>query len=205
MAEQIDSHDAKYPILASNILGRHNRGEAEANITSSIRDFLIQTGLVNSNEIVEENPPSETSRTAVDLTALDTFIEVKRRIGNGLDPNPSYLQQLDDYLTASQQAGKGVRTGILTDGKHWLLRWPNDGPVKTDAPYGFTLENADGWIPLYDWLRDKALVSLEDLNPDRETIKKYLGPDSIQYERGYRRPEDPLPSQRPLGNHPGEA
>ena len=126
-AEQIDYDDAKYPLLASNILARHNRGDAEANITSAIRDFLIQTGLVNSSEIMEENPPSDTSRTAVDLTALDTFIEVKKRIGNGLNPNPSYLQQLDGYLTASVQAGKNVRTGILSDGKHWLLRSKDGG------------------------------------------------------------------------------
>ena len=181
--EQINYEDPKYPILASNILGRHNRGEAEANITSAIRDFLIQTGLANPNEIVEESPSSDSSRTAVDLTALDTFIEVKKRIGNGLDPNPRYLQQLDDYLSDSLRGDKGVRTGILTDGKYWLLRLPNAKELKTSEPYGFTLENAHGWIPLHDWLRDKALVSLEDLNPDRSTIKTYLGPDSIQYER----------------------
>ena len=31
--------------------------------------------------MVEENPPSDGSRRAVDLNALDTFIEFKRRIG----------------------------------------------------------------------------------------------------------------------------
>ena len=33
--------------------------------------------------------------------------------------------------------------GVLTDGKHWLLRWPGAGEVKTTYPYAFTLENPD--------------------------------------------------------------
>ena len=186
MTEQINYDDAKYPILASNILARHNHGDAEANITSAIRDFLIQTGLAEASEIVEENPPSDAARTAVDLTALDTFMEVKRRIGNGLNANPSYVSQIDDYLKASQQAGKGVRTGVLTDGKYWLLRWADAGRVNTSFPYGFTLENPDGWIPLYEWLRDKVLVSRENLTPDRQSVMEYLGPKSAQYERDFR-------------------
>ena len=36
-----------------------------------------------------------------------------------------------------------MRMGILTDGKRWLLRWPNAGPVRTAMPYAFTLEDAD--------------------------------------------------------------
>ena len=81
-----------------------------------MRDFLILTGLVHSEEMVEENPPSETSRRAVDLTALDTFIEFKRRIGTaaGGAPNPQYVEQLDDYLAQSAKRGR-VRMGMLTD------------------------------------------------------------------------------------------
>ena len=75
--------------------------------------------------MVEENPPSGASRRAVDLTALDTFIEFKRRIGtaSGGEPDPENVKQLDDYLAQSADQGK-IRMGILTDGKHWLLRWP---------------------------------------------------------------------------------
>ena len=96
-----------------------------------MRDFLILTSLANGDEIVEENPPSDTSRRAVDLTALDTFVEFKRRIGTagGFNPDPAHVQQLDDYLELSKAAGKGVRTGILTDGKYWLLRWPGCTPT----------------------------------------------------------------------------
>ena len=79
----LDYNDPKYAEAAGRILQRHAKYEAEANITSAIRDFLILTRLANANEIVEENPPEGDSRLAVDLTALDTFIEMKRRIGSG--------------------------------------------------------------------------------------------------------------------------
>ena len=109
--------------------------------------------------------PPTSPRLAVDLTALDTFIEMKRRVGSAqeFNPDPKNIKQIDDYLAASQLDGKALRTGILTDGKHWLLRWPGAGAVKTQRPYGFVLENAERWVPLYEWLRDEALVSLENI------------------------------------------
>ena len=73
MPIHIDPNDPRYRDAAAEILRRHDRGEPEANITSAVRDFLILTGLARSEEIIEENPPSEGSRRAVDLTALDTF------------------------------------------------------------------------------------------------------------------------------------
>ena len=181
-----DINDPRFKELAGAILLRYERGEAEANITSAVRDFLIATELAKSNEIVEENPPSDTSRRAVDLTALDTFMEMKRRVSNmqaGFDPDPEYVNQLDDYLDLSVTQGKGVRTGILTDGKHWLLRWPGAGAVKTAAPYGFVLQDAGRWLELYEWLRDTALVSLESIPLDRESIERHLGPTSPAYQR----------------------
>ena len=125
MSIQIDYNDPRYAQAAADILRRYDNGESEANITSAVRDFLILTGLVRSDEIVEENPPAQGSRRAVDLTALDTFIEFKRRIGTtgGFNPDPENVQQLDDYLAQSASQGR-VRMGILTDGKRWLLRWP---------------------------------------------------------------------------------
>ena len=160
MSIQIDYNDPRYAQAAAEILRRYDNGEPEANITSAVRDFLILTGLVRGDEIVEENPPAQGSRRAVDLAALDTFIEFKRRIGTtgGFNPDPENVQQLDDYLAQSASQGR-VRMGILTDGKRWLLRWPNAGPVRTALPYGLTLEEQDGWIALYEWLRDSALVS----------------------------------------------
>ena len=142
MPEHLDYNDPACKETATELLRRHDLGEPEANITSAVRDFLIATRLARSDEIVEENPPAQGSRRAVDLAALDTFIESKRRIGStgGLDPNPAYVEQLDDYLAQSQKQGR-VRMGILTDGRHWLLRWPNAGPVRAAPPYAFTLDD----------------------------------------------------------------
>ena len=185
MPTQLNPNDPQYPLAAAAILDRHNGNENETNITSAIRDFLTDTGLAQRDRIVEENPPSQGSRRAVDLTALDTFIEVKRRLGTvgGFNPNPEYVQQLDDYLAESQQSGKGVRMGVLTDGKYWLLRWPGAGAVRTAPPNAFVLEDADGWLPLYEWLRDKALTPLDDLPPAHDTVQEHFGPASPLYQR----------------------
>ena len=184
MAIHIDIGDPKYRNAVAEILRRHDRGEPEANITSAVRDFLILTGLARSEEMIEENPPSDASRRAVDLTALDTFIEFKRRIGtaSGGAPNPQYVEQLDDYLTQSASRGR-VRMGVLTDGKRWLLRWPRAGKVRLTHPYAFTLEKPDHWIALHNWLRDSVLVSLEGESPDREGIVGHFGPESPSYQR----------------------
>ncbi len=176
--------DADCKAAAAEVLRRHEDGQVEANITSAVRDFLVATGLAKGDEMVEESPPSEGSRRAVDLTALDTFIEFKRRIGNGIDPNLEYVEQLDDYLAASASSRNGVRMGILTDGKHWVLRWANAGDeVKTALPYGFTLPDGDRWFLLYEWLRDHALVARKNIAPTHEELLANFGPNSPQYER----------------------
>ena len=184
MTAHLDVNDLRYARAAAAILERHERNEPEANITSAVRDFLILTGLAQAEQMVEENPPSDGSRRAVDLTALDTFIEFKRRIGTAAsgEPDPDNVRQLDDYLAQSAAQGR-VRMGILTDGRRWLLRWPGAGDVRSTRPYAFTLDEPDGWLPLYEWLRDSALVSLEDVVPDREGIAEHFGPDSPAYQR----------------------
>ena len=73
--------------------------------------------------------------------------------------------------------------GILTDGRHWLLRWPNAGPVKASWPYVFTLDDPDRWLTLYEWLRDHALSAKEDERPSRFTIAERFGPSSPSYQR----------------------
>ncbi len=182
MTPHIDYDDTKYAESAAEILRRHDSGEAEANITSAVRDFLTLTKLVKSEEIKEEKAPALGSRQAVDLTALDTFIEIKKRIGNGLNPNPEHVQQLDDYLEQSNKQGR-VRMGVLTDGKYWLLRWPGAGTVKTTPPHGFTLEDPKHWIPLYEWLRNRALYAHENVIPSPDTLAERFGPNSPSYER----------------------
>ena len=186
MMLDIDRDNAKLTRAAADMLRRHDNGEAEANITSAARDFLVMTGLARREQIVEENPPSDGSRRAVDLTALDTFVEVKRRVSgarSGFSPDPEYVRQLDEYLAVSERDGKAARMGVLTDGKHWILRWNGAGEPNLSAPYAFTLESAERWLALYEWLRDNALVALENARPDQDAIQKHFGPGSPSYER----------------------
>ena len=184
MVTHIDLNDQNYRDAAEQILTRHDSLQPEANITSAVRNFLVLTGLAKNEEIIEENPPTETSRRAVDLTALDTFIEFKRRVGtaSGGIPDPENIRQLDEYLEQSALKGR-VRMGVLTDGRRWLLRWPGAGPVRLTHPYAFTLDQPDGWFNLYEWLRDTAMVSLENIAPDRENIAEHFGSNSPAYQR----------------------
>ncbi len=184
MLPHIDYNDPNIRAAAAEVLRRHENNEPEANITTAVRDFLVATRLVRSDEIGLEEHPALGSRRAVDLTALDTFMEFKRRIGSrgGLDPNPDYVDQLDDYLEQSHKLGR-VRMGVLTDGKYWLLRWPNAGPVKPTPPYAFTFDDPDRWITLFEWLRDNALTAETDIAPDRVSIPAHFGPNSPSYER----------------------
>ena len=147
-----------------------------------MRDFLIATGLAAADEVVEEVHPGDAGRQAVDLTAHDTYIEFKRRTGFP-QPEREWVEQLDGYLAASQEAGKGVRMGVLTDGRHWFLRWPGAGEVRTEPPYAFVLERVGDWIALYEWLRDHALGASERVQPGRETVAERFGPDSVLYQR----------------------
>ena len=52
-----------------------------------------------------------------------------------------------------------------------------------DPPLRLHPGRPDGWFPLYEWLRDTALVSLEDVSPDREGIAEHFGPGSPSYQR----------------------
>ena len=169
--------------ISAELLRRHGELQAEANITSGVREFLVKTGLVESSEIREEISPAEGSSNSVDLAALDTFIEVKRRIGDGIEPDAGNVEQLDGYLDAAMEASKGVRIGVLTDGKYWVLRWPNAAKVNTSPPYAFTLTDADRWYALYEWLRDNALVARQDIEPTAEEIRDQFSPTSPLYER----------------------
>ena len=182
-AMTIRHDDAQCGEIAAELLRRHGELQEEANITSAIRDFLLRTGLVESSEIREEISPAEGSSNSVDLAALDTLIEVKRRIGNGIVPDGAHVGQLDGYLTAAMEASKGVRIGVLTDGKYWVLRWPNAVMVNTSPPYAFTLTDADRWYGLYEWLRDNALVARQDIEPTAEEIRNQFSPTSPLYER----------------------
>ena len=188
MVERINPEDPKTAAectkAAAEILRRHEMGEAEANITSAVRDFLILTKLVKSEDIVEESAPSLGSRRAVDLKALDTFIEFKREIGSKgrIKPDPQHVAQIDDYLEQSAKQGR-VRMGVLTDGKHWLLRWPGAGEPRNMWPYACILDGQDDWFRLFKWLRDRALYIHASVEPSRDTVAERFGQYSPSYDR----------------------
>lgn len=182
----IDVTDPKYRRAAARILRVYDHPNSEADVTAAIREFLTLTELASSDEMFQESHPAEGSRSAVDLTALDTFIEVKVRIGMASPgvPDPRHVEQLDDYLDQSAREGR-IRMGILTDGKFWLLRWPGAGEVRLTQPWLMTLESSArlDWVRLYDWLRNQALVSLENIPPDRQNVSLRFSPENPNYQR----------------------
>ena len=56
MIDHLDISDGRYEAAAAAILTRHDNFEAEANITTAVRDFLILTNLARGDEIIEEKP-----------------------------------------------------------------------------------------------------------------------------------------------------
>ena len=181
--------DASNPATAAadRILQRYRRNDAEANITSAIRDFIVSANLAKPDEMQEEVHPSDASRSLVDLRTAGALIEVKRRIAGGSDspvPDPQFVTQLDNYLVESQDAGSGVRLGLLTDGKRWLIRSEPGAPPQSAFPYAFTLEEGDsGANNLRLWLRDSVLLSAENIAVTESSLRQHFGPLSPHYER----------------------
>ena len=188
MPNQPDASDFTSPAThtANRILQRWRRNEAEANITSAIRDFIVSANLAKPDEMQEEVHPSDASRKLVDLRTAGALIEVKRRIAGGSDspvPDPEYVSQLDKYLVESQAVG-GVRLGVLTDGRRWLIRSEPGAPVQSTFPYAFTLEEGDsGANNLRLWLRDSVLLAAEDIAVTESSLRQHFGPLSPHYER----------------------
>ena len=162
---------------AQPILDRHHQaGASEAEIRAAVRDFLIATDLAPESEIQMEQAPAEGSAGRVDLRTRDIIIEFKVRIGNQITPDPDHVQQLDKYLKVAVAGGQPQRFGILTDGKYWVLRWPGMGAVRTQPSNGFTLNNAEHGLLLYEWLRDQS-QALEErgVPPTEDEVRSRLG------------------------------
>ena len=165
-----------YAPLAAEILRRHNRGASEADIRSSVRDFIIQSGLVAANEVSQEESPTEGASGRVDLAARDAFFEFKRNLYSGSAIDPDHVNQLDNYLTDALTAGRGIRVGVLTDGRRWLLRRTGDGRVNAVSPPIWTLEAADAGLRLYEWLRDNVFEEqASDVAPTPENLLREFG------------------------------
>ncbi len=165
-----------YAPLAAEILRRHNRGDSEADIRSAVRDFIIQSGLVTASEVTQEESPTQAAAGRVDLVARDAFFEFKRNLYSGAQIAPEYITQLDDYLTDALTAGRGIRVGVLTDGRRWLLRRTGDGQVDAISPPMWTLEAADAGLRLYEWLHDRVFEERAgNVAPTQDNLVREFG------------------------------
>ena len=168
-----------YAEPAGEILRRHTLGHSETDIRSAAWHFIVQSGLAAAAEITQEESPTEEASGRVDLVARDVFFEFKRDLygAGGID---RHIEQLDDYLTEALKAGRGIRVGVLTDGKRWLLRHIGDGSVETFSPPMFELETSEGGLRLYEWLRDRVFVEgATDIEPKREHLIREFGDASL--------------------------
>ena len=165
-----------YAPLAAEILRRHNQGDSEADIRSAVRDFIIQSGLVTAGEVTQEESPTEAASGRVDLAARDAFFEFKRNLYSGAQIAPDHVRQLDDYLTDALTAGRGIRVGVLTDGRRWLLRRVGDGQVDAISPPMWTLETEAAGLRLYEWLHDRVFEERADnVAPTPDNLVREFG------------------------------
>ena len=141
----------------------------EAEIVDGIIDLLVVAGLVDRTQVRRE-------ADRVDIRTDDLIIEVKKRIGIGLQPNSDHVAQLDRYLSRARQSNDPERLGILTDGKYWVLRLPGIEEVRTHYPYGFQLNSSAGANDLVAWLQDEtqALPSMRQ-SPRPAAIEEAFG------------------------------
>lgn len=162
--------DAKLIEATASILERHESVELEANIRAAVVHFLATTGLAERNDIKEEDD-------RIDIQSEHLIIETKQRIGTGIEPDQSHVDQLDGYIDEAKAAGKPDRLGVLTDGKHWVLRLPNIREIHTTPPYAFTLRNKDDGFRLYEWLQNETrIIEQSGRKPDEEEVRRSFGP-----------------------------
>ena len=142
----------------------------------------------------------------MDLAALDTFIEFKRRIGTtgGFNPDPQERPATRRLPCAVGKAGP--RAHGHSDRRQVLAaslaqrRTAQDGPaLRLHAG-----RSRIGWITLYEWLRDHALSVEENKQPSRPTVKESFGPDSPTYERDIATLKALYDELRRLQHHQGQ-
>ena len=177
-----DRHPAadEYAAPFAEVLRRHNQGHSETDVRSAVRDFILGTDLARPAEINQEESPTDGAAGRVDMVVRETFIEFKRNLYSGSVVNPAYIKQLDGYLAEAIARGRGIKTGILTDGKRWILRSIGDATTELLNPPIQVFETAQQGLRLYEWLRDVALTEQAyDIAPKRKHLRRYFGDASV--------------------------
>ncbi len=180
----LSADDPLFAELAQQLLHWHNASGHEDNIKIAVRDFLTRTGLTEPYDIVAEGKPGKLSRKRVDLVLTDALIEVKKSIWSARSssvPHAPYVEQIDGYIAQSPH----VSLGILTDGRHWLLRTYGMLSVPTSLPWMFKLRDADDGLKLYRWLHDNVFTGVHDKPVDLDTIGRELGLHSYVFTMHY--------------------
>ena len=152
---------------AQRMLDRFEGRALEADVRSAICDFLVEASLVDRDDLRLEGD-------RIDIQSEDLVIEVKRQIGRTrtIKPDAANIAQLNRYLAEAREAGKPERLGILTDGRHWVLRLPGIDEVQTTPPYAFTLTNAASWARLREWLfAESQAIEQTDRSPREQDIQ----------------------------------
>ena len=152
---------------AQRMLDRYEANVHEDNVRDDICAFLVEAGLAAHDDLVRE-------ANRIDIQSENLVIEVKRRIGRSrtIEPDSENVAQLDGYLDDARARGEPERLGILTDGRHWVLRPPGIEEVRTVPPYAFTLARAASWERLRAWLHAES-QAMEQTNrrPEERDIR----------------------------------
>ncbi|MDE0604666.1 MAG: N-6 DNA methylase [bacterium] len=179
----LDLSDPQLGEAGAEILARYNRDEHEHNTGVAIRDFITATGLAQPGEIQMEAASGNKGRVDLSIDSHRLYIEVKTRVGTasgGVEPNPENLEQIDGYLASSADP---ATIGVLTDGKHWLIRTCGDEPnTVRGPPFRHTFNTAEEWLGLFEWLRDEVFAQREKTSATPERVGKGFAPGTVDYE-----------------------
>ena len=158
-------------------MGKEAEKASESDIRRKIGNLLVAARLVTEEDLV-----LEANRT--DLATPRLIMEVKRRIGRGIEPNPKHLGQLDGYLKSAGERDEPMRLGVLSDGKHWVLRLPseNGASVRTQKPYSFTLKSAESAGDWMVWLEERTQIFGQGRKPPTAEVLRAAFGDSSQSE-----------------------
>ena len=183
MAHPEAATDSTFTDLARRLLDRYDLQEHEDNTRYAIRDFLVGTEMCGDYEITSGAAPQMLPRKRADLKLPGVFVEVKPRIGTAAraeEPARAHVSHLDTYVDNDPTVGLGV----LSDGKHWLLRSPGSRRSSTPhaKPWLFVLDKPQNGVELYRWLL-RHVFNAETARPlSAETIADEFGPRSFVYQ-----------------------